>query len=511
MKKLLLLGAILAGSILSANAQTTCANAVNITGTGTFTVGNITGTLPTGAATATCYTGTTTNAGTAMKAMWYKFVATQSGIMTVDAAIAANPVASTDTRLRILRGTCGALTCITANDDATGSDYRSKVSDLVVTAGNTYYIVWDSYWQASGFSFNFTFTAQSCFLPTQFTYVGAPTTTSVTIGWTAPTTGTTAAGYQVEYGPQGFALGSGTVVNVTTNQVQMSNLNPSSVYDFYIKTDCGSGTFSNQGGPITFTTVFESVNAPYNTSFDTQSNFDFIGWFEDTDDTVSEPWSVNVATAGNSTVQNGTNSAFSFASANAVSDSWLISRGVNLVAGSPVTITYWLRNYLGTGSTGTGAMELTVGTTQDAAGQTTIIDAEDNIANTTFGQRTKTFTPQTSGVYYFGFHNISSPNAGTQALLLDNVTIDQALSVGDVFARELKVSPNPATNVVNISNVNGLVNGVEITDMNGRTVKTVKLAGVTEAQINVSDLSAGMYLMNISSDKGAVTKKIVKQ
>ena len=46
--------------------------------------------------------------------------------------------------------------------------------------------------------------------------------------------------------------------------------------------------------------------------------------------------------------------------------------------------------------------------------------------------------------------------------------------------------------------------------MNGRTVKSVKLDNVTEAQINVAELSAGMYLMNITSDSGTTTKKIVK-
>ena len=65
--------------------------------------------------------------------------------------------------------------------------------------------------------------------------------------------------------------------------------------------------------------------------------------------------------------------------------------------------------------------------------------------------------------------------------------------------------------MINIANAeNILVNGVVITDLNGRTVKNVSYNGVTEAQINVSDLAAGMYMMTVSSDKGTMTKKIVK-
>ena len=55
-----------------------------------------------------------------------------------------------------------------------------------------------------------------------------------------------------------------------------------------------------------------------------------------------------------------------------------------------------------------------------------------------------------------------------------------------------------------------LVNGVKITDLNGRVVKEAKLAGTAEAQINISDLASGMYMVTVSSDKGTATKKSLK-
>jgi len=94
---------------------------------------------------------------------------------------------------------------------------------------------------------------------------------------------------------------------------------------------------------------------------------------------------------------------------------------------------------------------------------------------------------------------------------VDNFRITTtALSVKDNTLASLSVYPNPSNGIVNISNANNLIiDSVSITDLNGRTVKQFS-NNVTD-QINISDLSTGMYLMNISTDQGSVTKKIVKK
>ena len=55
-----------------------------------------------------------------------------------------------------------------------------------------------------------------------------------------------------------------------------------------------------------------------------------------------------------------------------------------------------------------------------------------------------------------------------------------------------------------------VVSGISITDLNGRVVKQISYTNVSDIQVNVSDLASGMYMMNITSDKGSVTKKILK-
>ncbi|MNJ95044.1 hypothetical protein D3C87_127480 [compost metagenome] len=102
--------------------------------------------------------------------------------------------------------------------------------------------------------------------------------------------------------------------------------------------------------------------------------------------------------------------------------------------------------------------------------------------------------------------------------LSSNATVDNfkvivagTAGVNENLMSKLSVFPNPANDVVNVTNnENILVNGVEVVDLNGRTVKTAKFDGVANAQINVADLASGIYMMTVSSDKGTMTKKIVK-
>jgi len=106
----------------------------------------------------------------------------------------------------------------------------------------------------------------------------------------------------------------------------------------------------------------------------------------------------------------------------------------------------------------------------------------------------------------FRHHN----NEGLAYLFLDDVVVTSGtLGLNEVTSTQFTVFPNPATDVVNVANVEGL-NTIQLVDLNGRTVKSVNFAGVSEASVNVSDLSAGVYMMNIATDKGTTTKKIVK-
>lgn len=85
------------------------------------------------------------------------------------------------------------------------------------------------------------------------------------------------------------------------------------------------------------------------------------------------------------------------------------------------------------------------------------------------------------------------------------------LKVSDVLANKFSVYPNPSNGTVNITNTDAIgINQIQITDLNGRIVKTEAYTATGDIQVNIADLASGMYLMNISSDQGTAVKKIMK-
>jgi len=94
---------------------------------------------------------------------------------------------------------------------------------------------------------------------------------------------------------------------------------------------------------------------------------------------------------------------------------------------------------------------------------------------------------------------------------VDDVLITGTLGVNQSLANKFSTFPNPASNVVNVSNnYNITLTDVTVTDINGRTVKSLKVNNLTEVQMNVSDLNSGVYFMNIDTDAGKVVKKFIK-
>ncbi|HPE58679.1 MAG TPA: carboxypeptidase-like regulatory domain-containing protein, partial [Bacteroidales bacterium] len=112
---------------------------------------------------------------------------------------------------------------------------------------------------------------QACPNPTALTATNL-TTTSADLGWTA---GGTETMWNIEWGPQGFELGtvSGTFVSgVTVNPYPLTGLEASTSYDFYVQSDCGSGTLSSWAGPFTFFTTQIPAVLPFTEDFETLPN-----------------------------------------------------------------------------------------------------------------------------------------------------------------------------------------------------------------------------------------------
>jgi len=81
----------------------------------------------------------------------------------------------------------------------------------------------------------------------------------------------------------------------------------------------------------------------------------------------------------------------------------------------------------------------------------------------------------------------------------------------DIYRNDFTVYPNPADNVLNVKGGSLALDKIEISDLNGRIVKSLSLGGTAEASINISELASGIYMATVSSDNQVMTKKIVKK
>ena len=77
------------------------------------------------------------------------------------------------------------------------------------------------------------------------------TSDSASITWNA---GGNETLWNIQWGSAGFTLGTGTIDTTNTTSYILSNLNPSSAYEFYVQAICGTGDSSIWSGPFSFST-----------------------------------------------------------------------------------------------------------------------------------------------------------------------------------------------------------------------------------------------------------------
>jgi hypothetical protein len=91
----------------------------------------------------------------------------------------------------------------------------------------------------------------TCPQPTALSLVAA-TTTTAQVAWTA---GGSETQWQIQYGLAGFAIGTGTTVNVSTvSPYTLTGLTPNSFYTAYVRGICSAGDTSYWAGLINFNT-----------------------------------------------------------------------------------------------------------------------------------------------------------------------------------------------------------------------------------------------------------------
>lgn len=117
-------------------------------------------------------------------------------------------------------------------------------------------------------------------------------------------------------------------------------------------------------------------------------------------------------------------------------------------------------------------------------------------------------------VHTAGTSNVLSATSKYDNLMARASAVENLLGTSDfnsVQANFSNVYPNPVVDYASISLVDAQINAITVMDINGRVVKTGNSNELLNAKIDLSDLTAGIYLMTINTDKGVSTEKIVKK
>ena len=193
----------------------------------------------------------------------------------------------------------------------------------------------------------------------------------------------------------------------------------------------------------------------------------------------------------------------------AMNNDWLISPQIQLgTAGN--TVTFWEKSCDAT--SGAERFKVGVSPTGTAPADFTIVSPAPYVttpANATWVEYTYNIDNYQGQNVYIGINCVSNDQFG---FAVDDFKVSATtLSTDTFFKSNFAMYPNPAKNVLNISGNAGLsMDNVVITDLNGRVVKQQNLGGVASSEVNVSDLTSGMYFITISSAEGNGTSKFMK-
>ncbi|MCE3295405.1 MAG: hypothetical protein K0R65_1119 [Crocinitomicaceae bacterium] len=381
-------------------------------------------------------------------------------------------------------------------------------------------------------------TKPTCFKPTDLAITGK-THRTATFAWTANTGETQ---WQIEYGPVGFAMGTGTSVIVADNPFLIEGLDDNVAYDVYIRARCGGSNLSYPAGPLSFTTN-ASPNPPFIcgnlftdeggtggdyfnyandtvvicpsagqhvslvfTSFSTEEDYDSLVIFNGNSTSGSILGSydgdVTVGTV-TSTAPNGCLTAVFHSDESAPSSGWSASivctsggnippAAVNDVANTafntPVVVNVLSNDSDSDGSLVPSSVTVTV---QSPNGTTSV--------NTTTGAIT--FTPNSgfSGAATFTYRICD--NGTPQMCSTATVTVNVGVNGVSELVNQAVVYPNPVKDILHVESTQN-IRSLAVYSLEGKEINRFN----SNAPLNVSALSKGVYILESTFESGQVSR-----
>ena len=387
----------------------------------------------------------------------------------------------------------------------------------------------------------------TCLKPTNFS--ATADNTSATLSWTE---NGTATAWDIEYGTQGFTQGTGTTVSVTTNPYTITGLTPSTTYDFYVRANCGGGDESDWSGVASATpgsynmptsgeytvsmcggVIYDDggINGNYSTNCDATLVVipDTAGLFVHLTGTfnVEEGWDVltiydGASTSGTVLFDSEVDGVLDVVSTTGPLTIHFESDGSVVYSGFEIQVSCESgvtppepcnapTNLVATPNMEDGSVQLNW--SQQGTPDSWTISYKQASASTwsttTTSTRPYTLTNLVMGVEYTAF---VVANCGEQTSSESNhITFTpNRTGVNDYLLSSTVVYPNPTTGEFRIENSELRIENVEVYDVYGKLITTVKVED-NSVVIDLSDNASGVYFTRISTEKGVVTKRIIKK
>lgn len=184
-----------------------------------------------------------------------------------------------------------------------------------------------------------------------------------------------------------------------------------------------------------------------------------------------------------------------------VNDDFVITKKINLIAGTTYYISFKTKKLINN---------------QNASIITDIYSTANYFSLGTYSTVTDSYstvnysvTPTVSGQFNLRFKVYAGNSDG---VLIDDLSISTSLSTDENIHNldNIKIYPNPTDNLLFIDTTEKQIQEIEIFDLQGRLLKTIK-ENKEKYQIDISNFSSATYLVKLSTEKGSQTVKIVKK
>lgn len=326
------------------------------------------------------------------------------------------------------------------------------------------------------------------------------------------------ANYEIEWGEFPYTQGGGGSTD-TANGVdtyQLTGLTPGVSYNVFVRKNCGGGDFSNYIEVLVGTSP--NLNTfPYAEDLEPDANQALLlnlglsfftntnNWSYGQDDTTDGDTTNDFANDGISYLFS--NNTFTSDAA----DAWIYVGPFPLTANNQYDFSFFQRNFEVSSATRPAKdLEVVVATTNDGTTDNVLLTLNDT-NNTSYLQRTASFTPTTSGDYYFGVHDITDVLVGvTQAnsVIIDSFSISETLSVDEFDSNNFTYAYDNNLDILSMESPAPMT-GIEIYSIVGQKVIS-QTPSSSQASINLSQLTDGVYIARVNINENVESFKFIK-